>query len=274
MKGLRGRTLMLALVLGLVSVLGMILDRVEVLAPVRNAVLQVTTPIQWAVTRVASSVGDTVTMFQDLGSLRDQNQALTQEVADLRARVVRLQEAEIENRALREELGFKQGYPAYDLLPAEVVGRDPSNFLQYLQANKGSSDGVRAGTVAVVPNGLLGRVVAVGANWCRILLVTDVSSSVNALLQSSRASGVASGQAGGSLLMRYIPQGESVLLGDMVLTSGLGGNFPKGLIIGRVSQVRQKDIELFQEAQVVSLIDFQRLEVIYLIRNFTPQALQ
>jgi rod shape-determining protein MreC len=154
------------------------------------------------------------------------------------------------------------------------VGRDPSNYLQYLQVDKGTADGVRVGAVAVAPQGLLGRVVAAGGNFSRILLVNDSSSSVNVLLQSSRATGVASGQFGGALLMKYIPQGEVVRLGDMVLTSGLGGNFPKGLVVGQVSQVRQKDIELFQEAVVESLVDFRRLEVVYLIRNFTPQRME
>jgi rod shape-determining protein MreC len=133
---------------------------------------------------------------------------------------------------------------------------------------------VQVGTVAVAPQGLLGRVVAAGVNFCRILLVNDSSSSVNVLLQSSRATGVTSGQFGGVLLMKYIPQGEVIRLGDMVLTSGMGGNFPKGLVVGQVSQVRQKDIELFQEAVVESLIDFRGLEVVYLIRNFTPQRME
>lgn len=274
MKAFRGKALLLAIVFTVVSLLSVVLDRAQALTPLRNVVLQVTTPVQWAVSGVVTSIGDAVGGFQDLGRLREENRRLTQELDDLRARVVRLQEAEIENRGLREQLGFKQAYPAYDLLPAEVVGRDPSNYLQYVQVDKGTTDGVRVGTVAVAPQGLLGRVVAVGSNFSRILLVNDTTSSVNVLLQSSRASGVASGQFGGSLLMKYIPQGEVVRVSDMVLTSGLGGNFPKGLVVGQVTQVRQKDIELFQEAVVESLIDFRRLEVVYLIRNFTPQKME
>jgi rod shape-determining protein MreC len=273
MKALRGKAGLLVIVFVVISLLSLVLDRAEALAPLRNLVLQVTTPVQWAVSGIATGIGDTVIDLQNLGQLREENRRLSVEVDDLRARVVRLQEAEIENRSLREELGFKQSYPAYDLLPAEIVGRDPSNYLQYLQVNKGTADGVQLGAVAVASQGLLGRVVAVGANFCRILLVNDASSSVNVLLQSSRASGVASGQFGGAMLMKYIPQGEVVRLGDMVLTSGLGGNFPKGLVVGQVSQVRQKDIELFQEAVVESLVDFRRLEVVYLIRNFTPQRM-
>jgi rod shape-determining protein MreC len=274
MNGFRGRSVALVILLAVLSLLALVLDKAGALSPLRTMVLQATTPIQWVVSGVAVRIEGTFTTIQDLGRLREENARLSQEVEDLRARVVRLQEAEIENRSLREQLGFRQTYPAYDLLPVEVVGRDPSNYLQYLTVDKGTTDGIRVGSVVVVPQGLLGRVVAVGSNFSKILLITDASSSVNVLLQSSRATGVASGQLGGTLLMKYIPQGEVVRLGDMVLTSGLGGNFPKGLIVGRVTEVRQKDIELFQEAVVESLIDFQRLEVVYVIRNFTPQRME
>ncbi len=274
MNGFRSRSLTLVALLAILSLLAMVLDRAGALGPLRTLALQAATPIQRVVTSIVVTVGDVTETIQNLATLTEENEQLRLEVEDLRGRVVRLQEAEIENRSLREQLGFKAAYPAYDLLPVEVVGRDPSSYLQYLIVDKGSSDSVRAGAVVVAPQGLLGRVVSVGANSSRILLITDSSSSVNVLLQTSRATGVATGQLGGTLLMKYIPQGEVVRQGDMVLTSGLGGNFPKGLIVGRVSQVRQKDIELFQEAVVESLIDFPRLEVVYIIRNFVPQALE
>lgn len=274
MNGFRGRSVGLVIVLVVVSLLMLVLDRAEALGPLRPILQQVTAPVQGAVNGVATTIGTTLSTVRHLGSLREENARLTSEVEDLRARVVELQEAEIENRSLREQLGFQLAYPAYDLLPVEVVGRDPSNYLQYLVLDKGTSAGVRVGSVVVVPQGLLGRVVEAGVSFSRVLLITDASSSVNVLLQSSRATGVASGQLGGTLVVKYIPQGEQVNLGDVVLTSGLGGNFPKGLIVGRVTQVRQKDIELFQEAVVEPLMNASRLEIVYVIRNFAPQPLQ
>jgi rod shape-determining protein MreC len=257
-----------------VSLAAMVLHRAGVLSPVENLVLEVTVPAQMAISGLANGAADLVSTVQNLGNLKEENRLLTLEVDDLRARVIGLQEAQIENRTLREELGFKQTYPAYDLLPAEVVGRDPSNYLQFLTLDKGTSDGVQVGAVVVVPQGLLGRVVSAGGHFSKILLVTDASSSVNVLLQSSRASAVANGQLNGGLTLKYIPQGEVVPVGDVVLTSGLGGNFPKGLVVGRVTGVKQKDIELFQEASVESLVDFRRVEVAYVIRNFSPQKIE
>jgi rod shape-determining protein MreC len=274
MNGSQGRAVVLAIVFVALSVAGVLLHLAGLLTPAENAVLQLAIPVQRVIGDAAGGARELVTTLQSLGQLREENRRLAQEVADLQSRVVRLQEAEIENRSLREQLGFKRVYPAYDLLPAEVVGHDPSNYLQFVSIDKGSNDGVGVGAVVVVAQGLLGRVVSIGGNFSKVLLVTDVSSSVNVMLQSSRASGVASGQLGEGLTMRYIPQGEQVRLGDMVLTSGLGGNFPKGLIVGRVKQVKQKDIELFQEAQLESLIDFRRVEVAYVIRNFSPQKIE
>lgn len=274
MSGFSGKTGLLAALLAILSLLSIILHRVGLLIPAENVVLQAMVPVQRVISGTAGAVLDALSILPEATTLREENRRLRQEVEELRARVVSLQEAERENRNLREQLGFKQAYPAYDLLPAEVVGRDPSNYLRFLVIDKGSDDGVRLGAVVVVPQGLVGRVVALGSNFSKVMLITDPSSSVNVLLQSSRATGVAAGQMDGSLLIKYIPQGEILHLGDMVLTSGLGGNFPKGLIVGQVTQVKRKDIELFQEAQAESLIDFRHLEVVYVIRNFVPQRLE
>lgn len=274
MNGFSGKTGLLAALLAILSLLTIILHHTGLLIPAENAALQVIVPVQRVIGWTASAVLNALSILPEAAILREENRRLRQEVEELRARVVSLQEAERENRNLREQLGFKQAYPAYDLLPAEVVGRDPSNYLRFLTIDKGSDDGVRPGAVIVVPQGLVGRVVTLGSNFSKVMLITDPSSSVNVLLQGSRATGVATGQMDGSLLIKYIPQGEAVHLGDMVLTSGLGGNFPKGLIVGQVTRVKRKDIELFQEAQAESLIDFRRLEVVYVIRNFVPQRLE
>jgi rod shape-determining protein MreC len=181
---------------------------------------------------------------------------------------VRLREAEIENATLREQLGFKEANPDFRLVAAEVIGRDPSNFLEYILIDRGSSDGITANMPVVTSQGLVGRIVEVYPRSSRVLLITDPSSSVNALIQSSRATGVVQGQTDGSLVMRYIQQGEEVKVGDLVLTSGLGGHFPKRLIVGQVTSVRQRDVEPFQEAEVKPTVQFNHLEIVLIITNF------
>jgi rod shape-determining protein MreC len=118
--------------------------------------------------------------------------------------------------------------------------------------------------------GLVGRVTEAAPHSSKVLLITDPSSAVNALIQDSRATGVVQGLVGQGLTMRYIQQTEEITPGDLVLTSGLGGNFPTRLIIGQVTSVTKKDVELFQEATVRPSVDFGRLEMVMVLTSFEP----
>lgn len=282
MNGSRGRAglwLILAIVVALIA-LG--LHSRGFLQPVEAMLSQLLLPVQAGLSRAAAGLGDMVAFWQELGNLRQENRQLREENERLRAWYIQLLEAANENRTLREQLGFRQAFPSYDLLPAEVIGKTPNNFATQLTVAKGSNDGVQEGAVVVFsppassqgeaspPLAVIGRVIAVSPATSRILLVTDPSSSVNGLVQGSRALGVVSGSRGGRLTMRYIPQGESISVGDLILTSGLGGNFPRGLPLGTVISVRQKDIELFQEAEVLPAVNMDRLEIVFIIRNFIP----
>jgi rod shape-determining protein MreC len=270
----QSRALILAVVFVVLSLVALLLQLGQSL-PGENLLLRVLTPVQGALQRASRGLGGLWPDLRDASKLRAENEALRAENERLKARIVGLQEVAIENQSLREQLGFKQTNPTYDLLPAQVIGRDPSNFLRFLFINKGSNDGVHEGAVVVAQESLLvGRVVRVGANYAQVMLISDASSSVNGLIQSSRAEGVVNGQLTGRLVMRYIPQGELVQKGDIVLTSGLGGNFPKDLIIGQVTAVRQRDIELFQEADVAPAVNLGKLEIVFVIRDFAPTYLE
>jgi rod shape-determining protein MreC len=183
---------------------------------------------------------------------------------------VRLREADIERAALREALQFKQANPTFELIAAEVVGRDPSNLLQYILIDRGADDGLTPGMPVVTARGLVGKVTAVYPHSARVMLLTDLASSVNALIQSSRATGMLQGEGQRGLIMRYVEQRDQVQVGDVVLTSGLGGNFPKRLVIGQVTDVKRSDVDMFQEVQVLSAVDFDQLEMVLVIRSFVP----
>jgi rod shape-determining protein MreC len=120
----------------------------------------------------------------------------------------------------------------------------------------------------VTDQGLVGRISAAGNGWSRVLLSIDVSSSVQAITQSTRASGLVQGQVDGSLVMRSIGQGETISVGDTVFTSGLGGNFPRQILIGQITEVERKDYELYQTAVVQPTVDFDHLEVVLVVTGF------
>lgn len=206
--------------------------------------------------------------FQDLETLRSQNEELQKLVDQLAIENVRLREAEIENITLRQQLGFREANPDYQLVSAQVIGHDPINLLGYITIDRGRDDGIAPGMPVVTSQGLVGRVVETYPRSSRTLLITDTSSSVNALIQNSRATGVVQGKPGGGVVMRYIQQEEEVKVGDLVLTSGLGGNFPRRLVIGQVTAVQQKDIEIFQEAEVEPTVEFDHLEMVMIITDF------
>jgi rod shape-determining protein MreC len=258
----------ISLLLILLSIVGLAFHQAEQLKPIEELALYIIAPVQSRLASISNSLEDAVKTFRDFEELRRRNDELQKLVDKLIIENVRLKELEAENEALRRLLRFTKTNISYDYRAAEIVGRDPSNILGFLIINIGSEQGIEKGMPVVTERGLVGRIQGVGPNWAKVLLITDPSSSVNALIQSSRATGMVEGRMGGGLTMKYVPQGERLGVGDIVLTSGLGGNLPKGIIIGQVTSVHQSDIELFQRAQIRPTVDFNKLEIVLVITNF------
>jgi len=254
----------------LMSLAGLAMDQHRGLQPVEDIALRFVAPLQGGLASLTDRLSDLIQTAKDLGELRRRNEELEKLADSLMIENVRLKEFESENETLRRLLKFTQANPHYEYKTAAVIGRDPSNFLRYLIIDLGARHGIKRGMPVVTERGLVGRIVEVGSNWAKVMLIIDPSSSVGAIIQSSRATGVVEGQVGGGLRMKYIPQGETVNVGDIVRTSGLGGNFPKKLIIGQVTAVHRRDIHMFQEAQVRPTVDFNKLEIVLIITNFEP----
>ena len=137
--------------------------------------------------------------------------------------------------------------------------------------DRGSEDGVTHGMPVITARGLVGQVSDTFLHSAKVLLITDLASSVNALSQETRTTGVVQGDVSGGLLMRFIQQGEKIEKGNIILTSGLGGKFPKRLVIGQVQLVRALDVELFQSAELRPSVDFHTLETVMIITNFSVE---
>ena len=273
MKRLPTRSTVLV-ILVLLSLVAIALDQNEDLLPIEDLALRFVVPVQEKMASLANSISDLTQTTQDIRELHRRNEELQGQADSLMIENVRLKEIESENETLRRLLGFTQANPTHSHKAAEVkgrvIGRDPSNFLSYLIIDSGSQQGIEKGMPVVTERGLVGRITDVGSNWAKVMLIIDPSSSVNALIQTSRATGVVEGQVGRSLAMKYLPQGETINVNDIVLTSGLGGNFPQKLIIGQVTAVHQRDIEMFQQADIRPTVDFNNLEIVLVITNFLP----
>jgi rod shape-determining protein MreC len=264
------------LLLILFALVGFLLHRAGLLQPIEGLFVSLTTPLQEGVSLAAGQLDELAQTARDLRDLRQRNEELEAQNANLLLENVRLREIEVEAALLRDLLNLAQANPSFDLQGAHVVGReiarDPTNLQRYITLDVGREAGIARNMPVVTAQGLVGRIREVGNGWSRVLLIIDRSSSVNALTQSTRASGLVEGQVDDSLVMRSISQSDVVSVGDTVFTSGLGGNFPRQILIGQITEVDRKDYELYQTAVVQPTVDFDHLEVVLVITDFEPIA--
>lgn len=216
------------------------------------------------------AVQDFLTAPRDIASLRQRNAELEADVSELQAQVIQLQQRVGETEILAALVDFRRSRPEEVYLAAAVIGRDPSPFLHYVIINRGSNDGILRGMPVVTDQGLVGRVDAVIADASRVQLITDSASNVNVRLQNAETDASLVGSVTGDVTLDLIPQDETIEVGDLVLTSGLGGGYPPDLIVGQVVNIRSRDFDLFQQATVQPVVDFNRLEIVLVIVNFKP----
>lgn len=269
----------------LLAILLLALHETGVLTPVENTLQIVVAPLQRGAAALVEGAGDLFQTVREARELRAEVEELRERVDALSVENVRLREFEAEAAQLRVLLNFAAENPTWAFLGADVVGRsaclnapcgdvvgqEPNPYLHYLSVNAGAEEGVAAG-MPVVTGGavLVGRIAEVGPHTSKVQLLSDPGSGVAALLQQSRATGLVRGRPDGSLRMIYIPQEDEVLVGDVVLTSGLGGVLPRGLVVGQVAEVQQQDFALHQEAVVRPAVDYRRVELVLIIASFQP----
>jgi len=259
-----------AIVLTLVAVGLIALALGGYLTPLTRLVINPFVSVQtWIAVRY-QAIRELVTSPSDITRLRERNTELEAEVARLEAQVIELQGQIQEVQVLSALLDFARAHPDNQYQAATVIGYDTSPFLKYVIINRGSDDGLRRGLPVVTYQGLVGRVAAVTAGAARVQLITDPASHINVRIQPSQAEAVIIGQLTGDVTLENIPQDASVQTGDLILTSGLGGNYPPNIIIGQITGVRKRDYDLFQTASVQLVVDFSHLEIVLVIINFNP----
>lgn len=233
-------------------------------------------PFESRFSQVSHRIDELVDTVQNLSNLKDENEALRRQIESLTLVHVQNLELKQENERFRELLDFQESNPNYTLRAAEVVERDEaatvigeeiSNLVQAVRIDKGRESGVERGMSVITPRGLVGQVLESGEGWAKVLLVNDDNSNITSFVQEGRASGIVVG-TGNGLIMRYIPHDQRIEAEDVVLSAGLGGKFPKGLVIGVIESVERHDINTSQEAVVRSTIDFNQLEYVFVIRSF------
>ncbi len=230
----------------------------------RQTLLLLASPFIKITALSVQSVTDTWRDYVDLRNLREQNKRLEREAATLKRRLEQLEEQALETDRLQRLLAMRQATPVGSLA-ARVAGKDATNWFKTILLDRGSLEGVRRNQPVLAPDGLVGRVVEVTPATARVQLLTDPVSAVGGLIQRTRVTGIVSGNLGAGARVRYLPLMANVVVGDEVITSGVGGVFPKGIPIGRISAVERRSGALFQEATLEPAVDLSRLEEVLVL---------
>lgn len=250
-------------------------------APVSSqAVTGALAPFQRAVSWAGYQVNGITSAIWELVSAYYQNELLKNEVVQLRQQNLTAAEYAAENERLRNLLGYKQTASQFDLMAAQVIGREQATWTSMIVVNRGSSDGVARNMPVVTEKGLVGVVTEVSPNAAKVQLVLDPRCSVGTLIQrpESRVAGIVQGNIEDALTpnMINIPKNSDVVEGDIIITSGFGGIFPKGIMVGKVKSLHDDGGGLLEVAVVEPAVDFQRLEDVLIItasREAPPAAL-
>jgi rod shape-determining protein MreC len=224
------------------------------------------TPVQTIVAQLHRSALAVWSTYREWKDLLAENRALREEVEQLRLESLQVRETLAENLRLRRLLALRERLPL-GTVSGEVIAQEWSGWVRSLTVNRGRRDGIRRLTPVIVPDGLVGRVVAARANLAVIQLLNDPSSVVGALVQRTRTLGMVEGDPGGGLRFKFLARdGGGIRAGDLIVTSGLpGGLFPKGVPVGRIAQVEVRDSALFQFVPLIPTVDFARVEEVLLV---------
>jgi len=229
-----------------------------------NLVGEVLRPLQF----IVEGSGERVTGFWSyyvwLVDVRQENERIRERVEALEAENSRLREGENELKRLRKLLSAADERQI-EGIAAEVIGYDPSNWVRAITVDKGTLVGISSGMPVIEGDAVVGQVIAVSPNTARVLLLTDHSSAVDALVQASRARGVVHGLGKEYSELRYVLQEDLVAVGDRIITSGMDGIFPKGLTVGIVSETRKAGAGMFQGIRVDPAADIPKLESVLIV---------
>jgi rod shape-determining protein MreC len=241
----------------------------DTLARPQGVVSEALRPFQAASSRMARSAGDIFHQYFMLANVAHENERLKEEVEQLNQRQARMVELELENHRLAELLDLKE---ALDLkvVAADVIGSDATGMARTLILSQGGGSGLRPGMGVIATGGVVGKLIETSPNASRVMLLNDHNCAVDAFVQRSRARGIVSGVADDGVVMKYVERTEDIKVGDAVVTSGLDGVFPRGLLIGSVSAIERKGPGLFLNISIKPAAALRKLEQVLIIVQTPP----
>ncbi|MGC8659083.1 MAG: rod shape-determining protein MreC [Desulfomonilaceae bacterium] len=221
-------------------------------------------PFQQTVSFFEGKTNNLLKSYIWLVGVSKKNDELTEEVRKLRTEIVSLKEKELENRRLKRVLELKNRLD-FPTVVAQVIGQDASGFFRTVLINKGSDEGVLPDMAVTVPEGIVGKINRSSATMAQVIMITDPSMSVDCRIERTRDRGLLTGSYSNSCLLQFVNKEADLKSQDIVVTSGLDGIFPRGLVVGTLQSVRLSEHGLFQEAVVNPSAKLSEIEEVIVI---------
>jgi rod shape-determining protein MreC len=233
---------------------------------VTKVVLEVAAPVQNALNASVKSVSGAWYHYLFLVGIEQENRNLKKKIDNMKSQLILYQEGYLEAQRLRDLLALKDNHD-FNFVTARVIGRGQVALSQVILINKGTAEGLNAGQPVMVGAGLVGRVVDASWHASKVLPLIDETSNIDAVVQRTRIQGIITGAGSHGCVLKYISKTQDVQVGDVIISSGIGGVFPKGRMIGQVSYINRQEAGLFWKIYVAPTIDFSKLEEIVILTS-------
>jgi len=222
------------------------------------------------VLKFSQSVSARLISFKEIFKSADENKILRKKCAYLAGRLAEFEEMKEENRRLKKLLYFKENQQG-DAIVCRVIARDAGSWYKTLIIDKGADDGIGVGFPVVSDGAAVGRITDCDESTSRVLLISDINSSVGGLTQDTRAAGLVEGDGEGGCFFNLVSKKIDIALGSSVVTSGFGTVFPKGILIGAVTEVTEGEQGLFKKAKIELSADLDRIEEVMVLKKYDNQ---
>lgn len=240
---------------------------IEKLSFIENAVSAIVMPVQNGLTYLKNKLSGNNTFFDDINKLKEENEQLKEKSTELEKQLREFEIVKSENQTLKEYLGLSEQYAEYTTKPAYVINKDIGNYSNVIVINVGEKDGIKVNMTVISEKGLVGHVISTTQNTAKVQTILDTASTVSVTMSTSRDSLICKGtlEDKKTLKATNIPTQANAVQGDKIETSGMGGIYPKGILVGTIKEIKGTQNIIDRYAVVTPAVDFDKLETVLVI---------
>jgi len=255
-----------------IVILSVTLSAMGQTGPINNTLNVMATPFRYVGLKIGEAFNGFSKYFTSIDELDKENQSLIEEIERLEGELADSQAVKEENERLREYIEFKKTYPDLALTEALIIASESDNYSTLFTLNKGRKDGIKVGMPVVISKGVVGSVCEVGSTWCKVRVITEASSSIGAYVSRSGETGLIEGDISlkgtGECILNYLPADADIEVGDLIYTSGLGSVYPRGLLIGEVTEIKTDEYLRTKVAKVKCSVNFESLTYVMIVTDY------